>query len=170
MSETIHKPKSTEPEITKATKPKATKPKATKPKATKEKLKDDIYSVMEQSVDRYFKEVKASTASYLQAVTDLQEGIIDLRRKNVESVVMLQKTMSEKLGTPQVAETTLNLANIFSEQSSKMFDLQNHLMIASIESFSKNIKAFNDNTKSFDENSHKLLASWASVIKEKSKE
>jgi len=163
VSETIQKPKKTQPNIPKSTKPSI-------PKSTKDKVKDDIYSVFEQSVDRYYKEVKANTASYLQAVTDLQEGIIEMRRKNVDSVIILQRTMIEKLGTQQVPEITLKLANMFSEQSTKILNFQNQLMIASLDSLSKNIQAFNNNTKTFDENSHKLLASWATVIKEKSKE
>ena len=169
MSQTVQKRKKNH-NTPKPNIPKHTTPKPNIPKQDTSKPKDDIYTVFEQSVDMYYKEVKANTATYLQAVTDLQEEIVNMRRKNIESVITLQKEMTAKLGTQKVTETTLELANLFSEQNTKALNFQNQIMVASLESFAKNIKAFNNNTKTFDENNHKLLTSWATVIKEKSKQ
>ncbi len=43
----------------------------------------DYYSVSQKSVERYFKEIQKTTASYLQSVTDLQQEIIESLKKRL---------------------------------------------------------------------------------------
>ena len=141
------------------------------PKAQDTEDAKDIYSVFQQSVDKYFKKIKENTSTYLQSVSDLQLEIIESRKKNVESVISFQKTMTDKLGVDtKVPETSLNIATDFAEQTTKAWNFQNQLMLTSLEMFSKNIQAFNDNSKTFAELNGKLLNSWALIIKKKSQD
>ncbi len=138
-------------------------------KAQDTEAANDIYSVFQQSFDKYFKMIKENASTYLQSVSDLQLEIIELRKKNVESAISLQKTMADKLGVnTKVPETFLNIATDFAEQTTNAWNFQNQLMLTSLEMLSKNIQAFNGNSKTFAELNDKLLDSWASIIKKKS--
>jgi len=139
------------------------------PKAQDTESANDIYSVFQQSFDRYFKKIKENASTYLQSVSDLQLEIIELRKKNVESVISLQKTMADKLGVDIIVpETSLNIATDFVELTTKTWNFQNQLMLTSLEMLCKNIQTFNDNSKTFAELNNKLLDSCASIIKKKS--
>ena len=141
------------------------------PRAQDTETANDIYSVFQQSLDKYFKEVKENASTYLQSVSDLQLEIIESRKKNVESAISLQKTMADKLGVDtKVPEESLNIATAFAEQTTKAWNFQNQLMLTSLETLSKNIQAFNDNSKTFAEVNGKLIDSWASIIKKKSQD
>lgn len=126
-----------------------------------------VYSILENSLDEYFKQVKMNAMSYLQAVSDLQQEIITLRKNNMESMIKLQKTSSELKFNPNVSESVLNLVKNLSNQSNNAWNFQNHLLLMSIETLSKNIQAFNDNAKTFSDINQQILSSWASIIKQK---
>ncbi len=70
-----------------------------KPESQSAKETNDIYSVCQQSIDKYYKEAKANASTYLQSVSDLQLEIVESRKNNVESAILLQKTIADKLGT-----------------------------------------------------------------------
>ena len=152
-------------------KPKSKVEPTPQPKAQDAETVNDIYSVFQQSLDKYFKEIKENASTYLQSVSDLQQEIIESRKKNVESAISLQKTMADKLGVDtKVPEESLNIATAFAEQTTKAWNFQNQLMLTSLETLSKNIQAFNDNSKTFAEVNGKLIDSWASIIKKKSQD
>ena len=58
----------------------------------------DIFSVYKQSIDKYFSEMKAITADYLQSITNLQEELIESRKKNIDSAITIQKSFCNKFG------------------------------------------------------------------------
>jgi len=152
-------------------KPKSKVEPTPQPRAQDTETANDIYSVFQQSLDKYFKEIKENASTYLQSVSDLQLEIIESRKKNVESAISLQKTMADKFGTnTKVPEESLNIATAFAEQTTKAWNFQNQLMLTSLETLSKNIQAFNDNSKTFAEVNGKLIDSWASIIKKKSQD
>lgn len=128
---------------------------------------EDVYSVYESSLAKYFSEVKENAANYLQAVSDLQQEIIESRKKNLDHAINLQKTAAQKLGTnSEIPQTTLDLAKSFAEQAVNSWNLQNQMVLTSLNTLSKNIEAFNRNSKSFEEINKELIDSWASIIKQ----
>ena len=132
---------------------------------------DDLYSVFENSLTRYSNEVRANAASYLQAVSDLQEEIIELRKKNVDSAISLQKTAFEKLGiNTTIPDVTFNLGILLGEQTTKSWELQNQIVLKSIDTLSKNIQAFNTNSKTFEDFNKQLIDSWVSKINKTEKD
>jgi len=134
-------------------------------------LNQDIYSVFEDSISTYFNEVKANTASYLQAVTNLQEEIIELRKHNAESAIALQKGISEKFATDtDLPDATLEIGKTIAEQNSQAWNMQNKMNLKSLDIMAKNIQAFNSNCKTFDNISKGIIDSWASIIKQSCKQ
>ncbi len=133
-------------------------------------LNQDAYTLFEDSNSRYFTAVKANTASYLQAVTNLQEEIIELRKHNADSAIKLQKGISEKFATKtELPDATLGIAKTIAEQNSKAWNMQMEMILTSLDVLAKNIQAFNSNCKTFDNISKGIIDSWASTIKQASK-
>jgi len=131
----------------------------------------DVYSVFEDSLTKYCNEVRADAASYLQAVSDLQLEIIELRKKNADSAISLQKTAFEKLGVDTtIPDATFNLAKLFGEQTTKLWELQNQIVLKSIDTLSKNIQAFNTNSKTFEDFNKQIIDSWASITMKPAKD
>jgi len=142
-----------------------------KPESQSAKDTNEIYSVYQQSIDKYFKEAKANAATYLQSVSDLQLEIIESRKNNVESAISLQKTMADKLGTnTKIPDESLKVVTAIVEQTTKAWNLQNQLMRTSLETLSKNIQAFNDNSQTFAELNSKQIDYWTSIVKQKNQE
>ena len=134
-------------------------------------LNQDAYTVFENSISSYFNAVKSNTAKYLQAVTDLQEEIIELRKHNADSVIELQKGISEKfVADTELPDYTLGITKTIADQNAKAFNMQNKMILTSLDVLAKNIEAFNSNCKTFDNIRKGILESWASTIKQASKE
>lgn len=127
--------------------------------------------IFNQSIKKYFKNVSVNTASYLQSVSDLQQEIINSRKKNAESFILLQKIIAEKTkANTKISDESLKVVNDFAKQTNQTWNLQNQLMLKSIDALSKNIQAFNENADTQLEMNKKLIESWASIIKEKKKQ
>ena len=127
-----------------------------------------IYEIFHQSIDKYFKNVSINTATYLQSVSDLQQEIIESRKKNAKSVILLQKILTDKINSNvTVSDKTNQIITDFTEQSNQAWNFQNQLMLKSLDILSKNIQAFNDNSDTQFEMNQKLMESWASIIKER---
>jgi len=134
-------------------------------------LNQDVYSVFENSISTYFNEVKASTESYLRAVTNLQEEIIELRKHNADSAIELQKEISEKFGTnTNLPDSTLEITKTIAAQNLQAWNMLNKMNLNSLDVLAKNIHAFNSNCRTFDNISKGIIDSWASTIKQAAKE
>ena len=126
------------------------------------------YEIFHQSIDKYFKNVSINTANYLQSVSDLQQEIIESRKKNAKSIILLQKILTDKINSNvKVSDKSQKIITDFTEQSNKAWNFQNQLMQKSLDILSKNIQAFNDNSDAQFEMNKKLIESWASIIKER---
>jgi len=135
-----------------------------------EESSQEMYSVFQESLQKYFREVRANAASYLQAASDLQEEIIESRKKNVEHVLSLQKATYEKLGgNNNIPSAVIDLAKSYAEQATQTINLQNNLIVTSLKTISNNIEAFNKNSTTFEEINKRLIDYWASIIKQEAK-
>ncbi len=133
-------------------------------------LNQDFNSFFEDSNSRYVTAVKENTVSYLQAVTKLQEEIMEFRKHNADFAIKLQKGISEKFATnTELPDATVGIAKTIAEQNSKAWNMQTQMILTSLDVLSKNIQAFNSNCKTFDNISKGIIDSWASTIKQTSK-
>jgi hypothetical protein len=150
--------------------PKPSKVKIESQKDPKILSENKTYEVFQQSIDKYFKNVSVNTANYLQSVSDLQLEIIESRKKNAKSVILLQTYLTRKTNSDvKLPEESLQIVADFTEQTNKAWNFQNQLMIKSLEALSKNIQAFNENSDAFAGMNKELIKSWASIIKERTK-
>lgn len=126
--------------------------------------------LLKKSIDKYFKNVSINTAGYLQSVSDLQQEIIESRRKNAESIILLQKFLIEQINShSKIPVKSLEILTDFAEQGNKAWNFQNQLMQKSIDVLSNNIKAFNNNSHELTEMNKKIIESWAEIIKKSKK-
>jgi len=150
--------------------PKLSKVKIESQKGPKISTENKTFEVFQQSIDKYFKNVSVNTASYLQSVSDLQLEIIESRKKNAKSVMLLQNYLTRKTNSDvKLPDESLQIVTDFTEQTNKAWNFQNQLMIKSLEALSKNIQAFNENSDAFAGMNKELIESWASIIKERTK-
>lgn len=129
----------------------------------------DIYSAFQESLQTYFSEVRENAASYLQAACDLQEEMIEARKKNAENIISLQRAAYEKFGLGQVPNSVIDMAKSFAGQSIQTTNLQNKMILTSLDTLSKNIEAFNKNSAVFENANKKIIDYWASIIKQEAK-
>lgn len=131
----------------------------------------DVYSEFQDSLDTYFSEIRKNTANYLQSVSDLQEEIIDSRKKTTEKAIDLQKSVYEKMGDKNnIPLAVFDIAKNFAGNATTSWNLQNKLVLDSLATLSRNIEAFNQNSTSFEKINKDLIDYWAAIIKQASKQ
>ena len=137
-----------------------------KKEPSKSSIKTSPIDLFRKSIDEYFKNASINTATYLQSISDLQQEIIESRKKNAESIIYLQKCLVEQVNShSKMSSNSLDILTDFAENSNKAWNFQNRLMQKSIEVLSNNIKAFNKNTQELTEMNKKIIESWADIIK-----
>ena len=126
---------------------------------------NDIYDVYRENVERYFSEVKKTTADYLQSVTDLQQEIIRSWRNSIDSAIALQEKFTEKSGlNPSLSEATVKIVANLSKEVNRAQQLQSEMLLASFEAMRNYIKAFNENVNVFTELRGKVMESFIPFI------
>ena len=127
--------------------------------------KQDVLTVYNQNIQRYFISAKTTTSVYLQSVTDLQEKIIETWKKSMDSAISLQQKFAQDSKMKvEVPDASIKMINEISDQANMAQELQNKMMVASIEAIRENIKSFNNNVKSFTEVNRKLAESCGSQM------
>jgi hypothetical protein len=131
--------------------------------SNKNEESSDIYQTYKKNVDTYFGEVRKTTASYIQAVSDLQMEIVGSWKNTIDSAIIMQEKFTGKSGTKAtLPDTTVKMIMDVSEQINKTQAMQNKMLLASINAMSQNIKTFNENVKVFDELRSKIIESFMS--------
>jgi hypothetical protein len=113
----------------------------------------DIYEDYKENVNTYLSEVTKTTSSYIQAVSDLQMDMIRSWRNTIDSIIGLQENFSNKSGTKYTfSDLEVKMVmDVLSEQINKTQEMQNKMLLASIDAIGQNTKSFNNNIKAFDE-------------------
>ena len=126
---------------------------------------NDIYDTYKENVERYFSEVKKTTSSYLQSVTDLQQEIIRSWKNTIDSAIVLQEKFTEKSGSnPSLSETTVKMVADLSKEVNSAQQLQNEMLLSSLEAVRNYIKTFNENVNTFTELRAKVMESFIPFI------
>jgi len=130
------------PKIEKLSEPKVMRPKKTeKVKPDKQK---DINSIYNQNSERYYEEVKESTASYLQTVKGLQKEIIESWKSNTDLLIMIQQEFEKNSQmNGNGSDNAIKLGNT-AELTNKAQEPQNQTLLPSIEHVSKGEKIVAD--------------------------
>jgi len=126
---------------------------------------NDIYDTCKENVERYFSEVKKTTSSYLQSVTDLQQEIIRSWKNTIDSAIVLQEKFTKKSGlNPSLSEATVQMVADLSKKVNRAQQLQNEMLLSSLDAMRNYIKTFNENVNAFTELRGKVMKSFIPFI------
>ena len=127
--------------------------------------KNDVFSTVEQTVDKQVKSTEKSFPNYQASVTSLQQEYTEAFENIVESSIALQREFANKTGIntalPEATETAVRKSN---EQVSKEQDVQNKIALATIDATRQNIKTFNENAKAFADLNKSVMQSWLTAF------
>ena len=127
--------------------------------------KNDVFSTVEQTVDKQVKSTEKSFPNYQASVTSLQQEYTEAFENIVESSIALQREFANKTGIntalPEATETAVRKSN---EQISKVQDVQNKIALATIDATRQNIKTFNENAKAFADLNKSVMQSWITAF------
>ena len=127
--------------------------------------KNDVFSTVEQTVDKQIKSTERVFPNYQTSVTSLQQEYTEAFENIVESSIALQREFANKTGIntalPEATETAVRKTN---EQISKVQDVQNKVVLATIDATRQNIKTFNENAKAFADLNKSVMHSWITAF------
>jgi hypothetical protein len=130
-----------------------------------EQTKNDVFTTVEDTVEKQIQSTEKSFPNYQTSVTSLQQEYVEAYQNIVDSTIALQREFANKTGINTVLpEATENVVNKTNEQISKVQDVQNKIALATIDATRQNIKTFNENAKAFADLNKGVLQSWVTAF------
>jgi len=130
-----------------------------------ESVKNDVFTTVEETVEKQVKTVEKSFPNYQTSVTSLQQEYTEAFKNIVDSTIALQREFANKTGIntalPEATESAVNKTN---EQINKVQDVQNKIALATIDATRQNIKTFNENAKAFADLNKSVMQSWVTAF------
>ena len=127
--------------------------------------KNDVFSTVEETVDKQIKSTERSFPNYQTSVTSLQQEFTEAFENIVESTISLQREFANKTGiNTALPEATENAVRKTNEQIGKVQDVQNKMVLATIDATRQNIKTFNENAKAFADLNKSVMQSWITAF------
>ena len=128
-------------------------------------VKNDVFSAVEETVEKQIQATEKSFPNYQTSVTSLQQEYTEAFQNVVESTIALQREFANKTGIntalPEATEDAVRKSN---EQVGKVQDVQNKIALATIDATRQNIKTFNENAKAFAELNKSVMQSWITAF------
>ena len=128
-------------------------------------VKNDVFSAVEETVEKQIQATEKSFPNYQTSVTSLQQEYVEAFQNIVDSTIALQRDFANKTGIntalPEATESAVNKTN---EQISKVQDVQNKVSLATIDATRQNIKTFNENAKAFADLNKSVMQSWVTAF------
>ena len=133
--------------------------------STKTTSKNDVFSTVEDTVEKQVHATEKSFPNYQTSVTSLQQEYVEAFQNVVESTIALQREFANKTGIntalPEATEDAVRKSN---EQISKVQDVQSKIVLATIDATRQNIKTFNENAKAFADLNKSVMQSWVTAF------
>jgi len=128
-------------------------------------VKNDVFSSVEETVEKQVKSAEKSFPNYQTSVTSLQQEYTEAFQNIIDSTIALQREFANKTGiNTALPEATENAVRKSNEQIGKVQDVQNKIALATIDATRQNIKTFNENAKAFAELNKGVLQSWLTAF------
>ncbi|NWK04492.1 hypothetical protein HX833_00125 [Marine Group I thaumarchaeote] len=128
-------------------------------------VKNDVFSTVEDTVEKQINTTEKSFPNYQTSVTSLQQEYTEAYQNIVDSTIALQREFANRTGiNTALPEATENVVNKTNEQISKVQDVQNKIALATIDATRQNIKTFNENAKAFADLNKGVLQSWVTAF------
>jgi len=116
---------------------------------------DDIYSIYEQNMQKYFENIRKNYPQYFQAVTDFQQEYIKTAEKTLEVMISTQREFINQSG--MCVEISNDIKNALVNSSKQIIRANNmnnkirnsiiHAMTSYLEAFRENVSSFADLNK-----------------------
>ena len=125
----------------------------------------DIFSICQNSVEKFFNDIEKTTPKYQDSAADLQKNYINAWKNVINSAIALEQEYATKAGiNTNVPSAALKAIRDTTEEVVKAYDVQNKVALAAIDATQQNIKTFNDNAKAFADLNKNILQSWISTF------
>ena len=130
-----------------------------------EQTKNDVFTTVEDTVEKQIQSTEKSFPNYQTSVTSLQQEYVEAYQNIVDSTIALQRDFANKTGiNTALPEATENVVNKTNEQVSRVQDVQNKIALATIDATRQNIKTFNENAKAFADLNKSVMQSWITAF------
>ena len=130
-----------------------------------ESVKNDVFTTVEETVEKQVKTTEKSFPNYQASVTSLQQEYTEAFQNIVDSTIALQREFANKSGIntalPEATESAVNKTN---EQINKVQDVQNKIALATIDATRQNIKTFTENATAFADLNKSVMQSWVTAF------
>ena len=122
----------------------------------------DIYSVWNDSVDKFYSNIEKSIPQFHQAATNLFQEYVKACNNASSSIIEIQREFATKAGIKSsLPESSVNMIHDSAEKIDRSLNVQNKMCIASIDATRQNIQTWNENSKSFANINKSIMDSLA---------
>ena len=122
---------------------------------------NNVYSMYQQNIQKYFENISKKSPQYFQAATDLQNECMKTCEKTINASISVQQEFAKKTGItteiPSAAKTAIIDIN---KQIVQASTVNNQLVKTTIDATVQNIKTFNDNVNAFVDLNKSIIQSW----------
>ena len=110
---------------------------------------DDIYSIYEQNMQKYFENIRKNYPQYFQAVTDFQQEYIKTVEKTLEVMISIQQEFSNHIMNVEISQDVKNALVNSSKQIIRVNNMNNKIRNSIIHAMTSNLRTFRENVSSF---------------------
>lgn len=131
---------------------------------------EDIFTIWNQTVAKFFDEIEKSTSRYQQSLTKLQQEYLKAWKSVINSAILLEKEYAVKTGLRvELPERNLEGARDITEQAIKAYAAQNEIALETTEATNRAFHTFNENTELFTSLNRQIIESMMSLLQPKPK-
>jgi len=128
----------------------------------------DIFSICQNTVEKFFNEVEKTTPKYQDSAAELQKNYIAAWKNVINSAIALEQEYATKAGLridlPAAARDSVRS---ITKQVSDALAAQNKAVMNSAEVTKQAFNAFNENTKSFAALNRDIMGYMMSVVEKR---
>jgi len=121
----------------------------------------EIQDIFKESFEKYFHEVEKAMPQYLESMTKLQAEFLDAWQNTVNKSLEFQNKYAKKINiNTNIPQDAANIIYTISEEYIKSKNIQNQIVLSTLDSTYNNLKDSKNNFESFMEMNKKLLDFW----------
>ncbi len=128
----------------------------------------DIFSICQNTVEKFFNEIEKTTPKYQDSAAELQKNYIAAWKNVINSAIALEQEYATKAGLridlPTAARDSVRS---ITKQVSDALAAQNKAVMNSAEVTKQAFNAFNENTKSFAALNRDIMGYMMSVVEKR---
>jgi hypothetical protein len=130
----------------------------------------DIFSICQNSVEKFFSEIEKTTPKYQESAAELQKNYIAAWKNVINSAIALEEEYAKKAGLKvDVPDAAKESVRTITKQVSEALAAQNKAVMNTSEITKQAFNAFNENTKLFASLNRNIMGFMMSVLEQKSK-